>query len=259
MATGELHITREEKAWSALDGDTVAGEVRLWHAPDDRHRLFFDTWRADAYLPLTEAVSRDLGTDLYVTLDDAEFDAIDACTSAGFAEHRRESLYKVPADPAVTGLTVETAPLPVGITVISARDARVDRLRLLDDDVRQDVPGADGWRWDPGSFTEETFGRGFDPETYLVAVTPDGQYIGLIRVWNNRVPRLGLMAMRAPYRRRGITRALLRQVLGVVHQRGQPYVVAEADDENVASVTLLTSIGARRTGGSVELIRRYPH
>lgn len=260
VATDELHIAREGTtgAWRAFDGDTVAGEVGVWHRPDGRHQLFFDTWRADAYLPLTLAVARDLGQDLYTTLDDAEFDAFDACTEAGFTVHRRESYYKIPTDPAATGL--HNAKLPSDISVISAKAADVDQLRLLDDDLRQDVPGSDGWRWDAERFRNETHGRGFDPETYLVALADDGEYVGLARVWNNRGgPRLGLIAVRAPYRRRGLARALLGQAFQVVHARGQEHVTAEADDENRPSVTLLTSLGGRRTGGSVELIRRHPH
>jgi GNAT superfamily N-acetyltransferase len=266
VSTGELRVTRApgDLIWRALDGDTVAGEVRAWRRPDGRHALFFDAWRFDTYRPLADAVANDLRRDLFATLDDSEFDALDACARAGFTEHRRESCYKIPSDPALTGLG--DAALPPGVSVISAGEADIDRLRLLDDDLRQDVPGTDGWRWDPAGFKEETYRHRFDPETYLVAVAPDGQYAGLVRVWNNRVPRLGLVAVRAPYRRRGIARALLGRALGVLHERGAAgairetrYVVADADDENEPSVTLLSSLGARRTGGSVELIRRYPH
>ncbi|MGH3171768.1 MAG: GNAT family N-acetyltransferase [Trebonia sp.] len=259
MATEELHVTRESTAdaWRALDGTTVAGEVRVWRRPDGRKQLFFDTWRADAYLPLTRAVARDLGQDLYTMLDDAEFDAFDACVNAGFAVRRRESHYRIPTDPALTGL--DRAALPDGMAVLSARDADIGRLMLLDDDLRQDVPGSEGWHWEPQDFRDETFGRAFDPETYLIAVAPGGaDYAGLTRVWINRAgPRLGLIAVRVPYRRRGLARALLRQVFQVLHDRGQRNVTAEADDENEASVTLLTSLGARRTGGSVELVRRH--
>jgi hypothetical protein len=34
-------------------------------------------------------------------------------------------------------------------------------------------------------------------------------------------------------------------------------VSAEVDDTNVASTSLLIALGARRTGGSIELIKRY--
>jgi GNAT superfamily N-acetyltransferase len=243
--------------WRALDGDLVAGEVSAWLRPDDRCFLFFDTWRPDAYSPLTEAVAADLRRDLYVTLDDAEFEALDACAAAGFSVHRRESYYRIPTDPAVTGLAA--AAMPAGLDVLSALDADIGRLRLLDDALRQDVPGSDGWRWDVTEFRSETFSPFFDPATYLIAVAPaTGEYAGLVRVWRNRAgPRLGMIAILAPYRRRGAARALLRHAFAVLSARGEASATAEADDANVASVSLLTGIGARRYGGSVELIRRH--
>jgi ribosomal protein S18 acetylase RimI-like enzyme len=225
--------------------------------PDARCFLFFDSWRADAYPPLTEAVARDLRRDLYVTLEDAEFDAHDACAAAGFTVHRRESYYRIPTEPAVTGLA--GAVLPAGLDVLPAADADITRLRLLDDALRQDVPGTDGWRWDPDEFRAETFSPFFDPATYLVAVDrASGDYAGLVRVWRNRAgARLGLIAMLAPYRRRGAARALLGLAFAVLAARGTTSVVAEVDDTNTACVSLLTAIGARRYGGNVELIRRH--
>jgi ribosomal protein S18 acetylase RimI-like enzyme len=260
MAAVALAVSRMRPAltWRALDGDLVAGEVSARLRPDNRWFLYFDTWRADAYPPLADAVARDLGRDLYVTLEDAEYDALDACAKAGFAVHRRESCYRIPTDPAATGLT--GAVLPTGLDVLSAADADITRLRLLDDALRQDVPGCEGWRWDARQFRAETFSSFFDPATYLVAVDrASGQYAGLVRIWRNRAgPRLGLVAILAQYRRRGAARALLGQVFAVLAARGAASVTGEVDDTNVASVSLLTGLGARRHGGNVELIRRRP-
>lgn len=260
MGAAALAVSRMRPAlgWRAVDGDLVAGEVSARLRPDNRCFLYFDTWRADAYRPLADAVARDLGRDLYVTLEDAEYDALDACAQAGFAVHRRESCYRIPTDPAVTGLA--EAVLPAGLCVLSAADADITRLRLLDDALRQDVPGCEGWRWDAGQFRAETFSPFFDPATYLVAVDrASGEYAGLVRIWRNRAgPRLGLIATLARYRRRGVARALLGQAFTVLAARGATNVAGEADDTNVASVSLLTGLGARRYGGNVELIRRHP-
>ena len=198
MAAAALAVSRMRPAltWRALDGDLVAGEVSARLRPDNRWFLYFDTWRADAYPPLADAVACDLGRDLYVTLEDAEYDALDACAQAGFAVHRRESYYRIPADRAVAGLA--GAVLPAGLDVLSAADADITRLRLLDDALRQDVPGSAGWRWDAEQFRAETFGPFFDPATYLVAVDrASGEYAALVRIWRNRAgPRLGLIATR---------------------------------------------------------------
>lgn len=249
---------RPALTWRALDGDLVAGEVSARLRPDNRWFLYFDTWRADAYPPLADAVARDLGCDLHVTLEDAEYDALDACAQAEFTVHRRESYYRIPTDPAVTGLA--RAMLPAGLDVLSAADADITRLRLLDDALRQGVPGSKGWRWDAEEFRAETFSPFFDPATYLVAVDrASGEYAGLVRIWRNRAgPRLGLIATSAQYRRRGIARALLGQVFAVLAARGDTSVVGEAHDTNIASVSLLNGLGARRYGGNVELIRRQP-
>jgi len=260
MVAAALAVSRMLPAltWRALDGDLVAGEVSARLRPDNRCFLYFDTWRGDAYSPLADAVARDLGCDLYVTLEDAEYDALDACAQAGFAVHRRESYYRIPTDPAVTGLA--GVMLPAGLDILSAAGADITRLRLLDDALRQDLPGSEGWRWDAVEFRAETFGPFFDPATYLVAVDrASGEYAGLVRIWRSRAgPRLGLIATLAQYRRCGVARALLSGALAVLAARGATSVVGEVDDTNVASVSLLTGLGARRYGGSVELIRRQP-
>jgi len=260
MVAAALAVSRMRPAltWRALDGDLVAGEASARLRPDSRWFVYFDTWRADAYRPLADAVARDLGRDLYVTLEDAEYDALDACAQAGFGVYRRESYYRIPVDPVATGLA--RAVLPAGLDVLSAADAEISRLRLLDDALRQDVPGCEGWRWDAGQFRAETFSPFFDPATYLVAVDQaSGEYVGLVRIWRNRAgPRLGLIATLAQYRRRGVARALLGRAFAVLAARGATSVVGEVDDMNVASLLLLTGLGARRYGGNVELIRRQP-
>jgi GNAT superfamily N-acetyltransferase len=260
MAASALAVSRMRPAltWRAFDGDLVAGEVSARLRPDNRWFVYFDTWRADAYPPLADAVAGELGRDLYVTLEDAEYDALDACAAAGFAVHRRESYYRIPTDPAVTGLAA--AVLPAGLDVLSAADADLGRLRLLDDALRQDLPGSEGWRWGAAEFRAETFGRFFDPATYLIAADrTSGQYAGLVRIWRNRAgPRLGLIGTLAPYRRRGVARALLGRAFAVLAARGDASVAGEADDTNTASLSLLAGLGARRYGGSVELIRRQP-
>jgi GNAT superfamily N-acetyltransferase len=260
MGAPALAVSRMQPGltWRALDGDLVAGEVTARLRPDNRWFVYFDTWRADACPPLADAVARELGRDLYVTLEDAEYDALDACMRAGFTVHRRESYYRIPVDPAVTGLA--EAVLPAGLGVLSAADADITRLRLLDDALRQDVPGCEGWRWEAGQFRAETFTPFFDPATYLVAVErASGQYAGLVRIWRNRAgPRLGLIATLARYRRRGVASALLGQAFAVLAARGDASVVSEADDTNAACLSLLTRLGARRYGGSVELVRRQP-
>jgi ribosomal protein S18 acetylase RimI-like enzyme len=225
--------------------------IRTMIRPDGRCFVSFDANPVEVREQLEE-----LEGDLHATVDEADAEARRLHEQLGFVVNRRESNYLIPTHPQITGQGVGT---PRGVVLVGADRVDANRLRALDDALRQDVPGTDGWRWDDADFREETFESPyFDPATYLVAVEEaSGELAGLVRVWNNpRTPRLGLIAVLPSYRRRGLARALLARAFGVLHDRGQAEVSAEVDDANIASTTLLTALGARRTGGSVELIRR---
>jgi len=249
---GPTKVMREADGlhWLAVQEGEAAGEVRAWIRPDERCSVWFRDCQADSYAPLLAAITAEVGRDLYVELDEADTESLTRFVRLGFAVNRQEGHYLIPTDPAVNGLRA------ADVSLISAADADEDRLRLLDDLLRQDIPGADGWRWSAAGFHAETFSSQFDPETYLVAVGPSGEYTGLARIWiRPGTPRLGCIAVTRERRRTGLARALLARAFGVVHGRGQPEVSAEVDSANRASLTLMTSLGARRTGGTVELIR----
>jgi len=258
MVAPQLHVVRAPPGlvWRALDADRVVGAVTAFLMPDDRWFVAFDACREDSYEPLLAAVSGNTGSDSHTRVDDAEESMLELLGRNGFTVARRESNFLIPTDPQVTGLEVVAE--PDDVVVISAADAFEDDLRSLDEALRQDVPGAAGWKWDPGDFHEETFDSQFDPATYLIAVdSASGAYVGLARVWiGPGIPRLGLIATLAPHRRRGLATMLLARAFRVLHERGRPQVTAEVDDTNVAALSLLTRLGARRTGGSVELVRR---
>jgi ribosomal protein S18 acetylase RimI-like enzyme len=95
-----------------------------------------------------------------------------------------------------------------------------------------------------------------DPSKYAVAVQPD-QYVGLVRVAPvTRRPRIGLIAVRADLRRRGIARALLAHVLGSLHRSGIETASADVNESNGAATALFEGVGARRAGSTLELILR---
>ena len=185
---------------------------------------------------------------IYLTVDEAD---VDAYLALGFSVHRREGTYVVP-----TGAT-RVVP-PSGIALVDADGVDEERLRLLDDELRQDVPGSDGWRWAEAGFREETYeSPQFDPTTYLVAVDEaSGELVGIVRVWMRQpIPRLGFIGVRRDLRQRGIARALLGEVFSHLRDRGIAEVTTEIDETNVASRALLEGLGARRKGTSVELVR----
>lgn len=190
-------------------------------------------------------------SDVYCAVDATE---IDPYSALGFDVHRREGIYSVPTR------SVRIGRPPQGIVFARADEVDEKSLRLLDDELRQDVPGTQGWQWDEAAFREETYkATDFDPTTYLVALDEaTGEYVGIARVWMKRpTPRLGFIGVLTSFRRRGIARALLAEVFARLDERGFHEVTTEIDETNTASRTLLEGLGARRTGTSVELIRRY--
>ncbi len=237
--------------WLAWDGDHLVGILHPWRAPDGRHRLFYNTCRDDTYAALAGAIDGPC----YATVEVGN-EALDRLAAAGFEETRREHDYEIP-------VAVIDAPLPGDLHSISAADADIEKLMMLDCALREDVPGADGWQPDPVWFREETFGVGFDPLTYRIAVDPggnvdsEGSYVGLARVWCNpgRAPRLGMVGVLPAYRQKGLGRALIARAFATLAGRGVPLVTAEVDVTNTASNALMRSLGGVVSGGSVELFR----
>jgi ribosomal protein S18 acetylase RimI-like enzyme len=255
----DVAVTRTADGWVAHRGEVTIGRAAALVRPDSRCFVAFGACHAGAYRPLVEAIAQHLRRELYTEIGDTDVAALQRLVDLGFVVNRREHIYTVPTDPASTGLAEVV--VPVGFEVLTADRVREDRLRHLDDELRQDVPGTDGWRWDPRGFRKETYDAlDFDAATYLVAIErATGRYAGLVRVWNRPGgPRLGLIGVGRGYRRRGLARGLLARVLGVLHQRGEPEVTGEVDTTNAGSNRLLTGVGARRTGGYLELIRPWP-
>jgi ribosomal protein S18 acetylase RimI-like enzyme len=259
MTSSDVRVTRPTSTvvWRALAGGEVAGEARAMLRPDRRWYLSVDSWIASAFAALVSAVTDDLHQDLYTLVDEEDEGGLREWQAAGFTVLRREHNYQVPTD--LGGPVPAGATLPAGMSLISADAVDEDGLRVLDDALRQDVPGAGGWVNDPQEFREYTFDdRHFDPATYLVAVDDAHQaYAGLARVWNNSGhPRLGLIGVTPGYRRRGLAKVLLAAVFAPLRDRGISEVAAEVDADNIAANALLGGIGASRTGGSIELVRR---
>jgi RimJ/RimL family protein N-acetyltransferase len=244
----------EPLTWRAHDGGEVAGTVCAFLRADHRWFTWFESCREDCYVPLLAAVRADLGRDLLTSVDEADETALARFAGLGFTELRREGNFVIPAR-ADQG----AAAIPLGFEVISADAAGESRLRQFDDELRADTPGGDGWNWDPDDFHEETYdSREFEPATYLIGVDlASGRYAGLARIWMRpESAKLGFIAVAAPYRRRGLARALLGRVLAAAAERGQTEVTADVDDTNLASATLLAGFGGRRDGGTAELILR---
>jgi ribosomal protein S18 acetylase RimI-like enzyme len=91
---------------------------------------------------------------------------------------------------------------------------------------------------------------------YAVAA-PTGEYLGLLRLAPlPRQPRIVLLVVRADVRRRGIARAMLAHVLGVLHEAGHREAAADVHEGNRPAIGLVESLGARAASSNLELVLR---
>jgi ribosomal protein S18 acetylase RimI-like enzyme len=233
--------------WHALENDLVVGRGDAARRSDGRMFVSIDAWHGAAFDRLAEAMLAALPRPLHTVVDEADLDLTAQWRRAGFTTRRREWEYAVPTDPHATGLD---STLPPGVTVKAFGTVQEAPLRTLDRTIRDEVEAGPGWHDMPA---EVLVRPGLDPAKYAVAAR-SGHYVGLVRVaMVTRQPRIGLIAVRADQRRRGIARALLAHTLGALHHVGKETASAEVTESNVAATTLFEGIGARRTGSNLEL------
>jgi ribosomal protein S18 acetylase RimI-like enzyme len=243
--------------WNLVRGADTIASAHAMSRPDGRWFVSIDAWDDAAWAPLMTMMIKDLGCDLHTIVDESDEATQANWRRFGFEVARRELDYVIPVDPGVTGL-VESR-LPDGMVLLAADAVDETELRLLDDTLRADVPGGDGWLNDPQEFREHSFDeRYFDPATYLVALDDAvPAFAGLVRITVlPRRPRLGLIGVAPAYRRRGLARALLAAAFVALHDRGFTHVGAEVDATSTATIRLLEQIGGQRTGASVVMVRR---
>jgi GNAT superfamily N-acetyltransferase len=240
-ALDSLVLTRvSESCWHAVGDDRVIGRGEVSARPDGRRFLSIDVWRDDVFGRLAETMLPVLPKPLYTVVDEADAESAELWRGAGFEVRRREWECLVPTRPAE----------PSDVAVISPDE---ERLADLDRVIRAEVEASVGWHEMPA----ELLGPGVvDPSLYDVAII-EGRYVGLIRVTHvNRLPRIGLIAVREDSRRRGVGRALLSHALGSLHDRGINTASAELNESNAAALALFDSFGARRVGSNLELVLR---
>ncbi|MGY4099040.1 GNAT family N-acetyltransferase [Nocardia sp. R16R-3T] len=241
--------------WQAVNRGLLIGSGDVSPRPDGRLFVSIDTWQADAFGPLAATMLADLPRPLYTVVDEADRDLATCWERAGFTTRRREWEYLVPTDPQVTGLDAVVPPSDT--TILAAGAAAEGPLRKVDRAIRDEVEATVGWREMPAEILPRTGGDTVvDPSKYAVAAQSD-RYVGLIRVVQvTRLPRIGLIAVRADQHRRGIARALLAHALGALHQRGIARAATEVNESNAAATALFESIGAERVNSNLELVLR---
>ncbi|TCC24540.1 GNAT family N-acetyltransferase [Kribbella speibonae] len=250
MHTVRFTISRvADNQWHAIENDLVVGRGHATQRLDGRTFLSIDTWRDAVFHRLAAAMVADQPHDQvqYTVVDETDRDLLTNWVLAGFATWRREAEFAVPTGPS-------RATVPSGVVITTADEAP---LRELDRAIRGEVDAAVGWHTMPAEVLPWQGGtRPIDPSKYTVAVR-DGRYVGLVRVATmTRRPRIGLVAVLAAEQRHGVGRSLLDHVLDGLHSWGFEAATAEVDETNTAALALFEGRGARRTGTTLELIRR---
>ncbi|WP_127507680.1 GNAT family N-acetyltransferase [Actinoplanes solisilvae] len=241
-----LVITRVgERQWHALDDDLVVGRGDASPRPDGRLYLSVDAWHDSVFERLAAVMLAALPRPLYTVVDEADLDLTARWQQAGLTVRRREWEY-------VMASGTVSVPSPRGVTMLPAGRAELRPLRRLDRTIHAEIESSPGWDLMPAA----VLSRPLDPGRYLVAAGSDG-YVGLARLaLLPRHTRIGLIAVRASRRRRGIARAMLAEVLRSSQERGVPTVSAEVHEANAEAIALFEGAGARRHGSNLELVIR---
>lgn len=248
-----VNITRLEPGlWEALDDVRLAGRAEAVTRPDGRVFLSVDAWHRSVFDRLAREMLAALPGPLHTVVDETDHELLDGWRQAGLTVRRREWEYVVPTDAGGNGPVVS----PPGVTIVPAGSADEGPLRELDRVVRAEVEASVGWAEMPAEVLPRPAGDTVvDPSKYAAAVE-DGEYVGLIRVVQvTRLPRIGLVAVRADRQRRGIARLLLIHTLDVLRRAGIKTASAEVNEANEAATALFEGLGARRANSTVELMR----
>ncbi|MGV9668598.1 GNAT family N-acetyltransferase [Nocardia niigatensis] len=241
--------------WQAVENDLVVGCGDLSTRPDGRLFVSIDTWHDTVFDQLATAMLTTLRRPLHTVVDESDSDLLSRWARAGFTTRRREWEYLLPTDPGSTGLDA-TAP-PPDITIVPAGHAAEEPLRAVDRVIREEVEATTGWQNMPVEILRGVDGDTIVDRSKYVAAARSDRYVGLLRVVQvTRLPRIGLVAVRADHHRRGIARAMLAHALGALHARGITTATAEVNESNAAATALFEGIGARRVNSNLELVLR---
>lgn len=244
-------ITRvTEGHWRAVADDREVGRGDASRRSDGRIFLSVDAWHGAVFDRLAEAMLAALPRPLHTMVDGTDHDTTARWERAGMAvRRRREWLYAVP-----TGSRPDVVPPPAGVTLLPVGAAEDAPLQDVHSAIRAEIEATVGWVAMPVEMPPRPAGAPLDPAQYAVAAGP-GRYEGLVRVVaRRRHARIGLVAVRADRRRRGIGRALLVDVLAALHRGGVDTASADVDESNVAAMALFDGVGGRRVGSGLELV-----
>lgn len=250
----------DDDLWEAVDGASPPAALRTLLRPDGRRYLVLDRSRDDTggagvIEALLRTIRADVAGELVHRVDEHGTPEAEVFRAEGFHPARTELTVEITLDGQRLG-RLRRATVGAGLDLIGAADADLARLRALDEAIRVDIPGSEGWIWTPEAFAWETFGPDFDPATYRIAVDPSsGAYVGLLRVWMKPDgPVVGCLGVRRDRRGSRVTAMLVADVSATLLQRGHRTVRADVDALNRASLGVVGRFDHRVVRRTVELV-----
>lgn len=239
--------------WVALDDKRPIGLATALIRPDDRLFLSCRLTDESVFAPLLDAAVADLDRPVHLSIADHQQDRLRLADLAGFQVEVRNENFEVPF---WSALERTGSGHSARVELVQADQVDRDQLFTLDNELRQDVPGCEGWRGDRRWFEDEMTGDTFEPRAYVVARDrAGGQLIGLCRIWRNPVaPTLGLIGVRRTHRTGYPARMLLHAALSAASTWGSETFVAQTAHRSLQR--RLRSFGAVQTGETLQLVNR---
>lgn len=238
--------------WVAMTHGRIVASAVARVRPDDRVFVVFRSTEPGAYAGLANAIARELERPVHVTVDEADAVEIEELLTGGFhvemVTERFEVGFRVAQE------LVRRAWIPRGYRIESVTEVDEGKAFELDNALRNLVPGTDGWIGNRLWFRAELESAEFDPSAYLVTVTSDDRYVGLLRLWRNEAgPRLGLIGVLPEHRGRPLAAAMLREGLAAAAGWGHRTFSTEASPGNSHVYPRLARIADRSTGRLLQL------
>lgn len=234
--------------WVAYKGYGVVGVASGRRRPDGRTFVKFHSSQPDASTHLARFAAADVGVIHAVARSEAAKWELEA---AGFAVEVIDDEFEISFQAALRRLGRRRQ--PPQFVLRPPHELEEHRLVALDTELRQDVPGTDGWVTTAEAWRYEINSPEYDPAGYLIAIDSRlDSYAGLVRFWRNRdVPRLGLLAVARPYRGSLLASLLLRAGLAGAVGWGSAKFQTSTSPNNRSTHPALIRTGATPTS------RRY--
>ncbi len=243
--------------WVARQAGEVVGVATATHRPDSRQFVAFARSAPSSLAALAGAAAAKLPSariHTMVAANDAE--TVRALRAAGFDVEVVVERFRIAFARALAAL--RRAWVPEGFHLAHVDEVDEAQALELDNLLRRDVPGTDGWQGTLRMWRDElSESPPFDRSGYLVAVERvSGEPAGLIRFWRNpEGPRLGLLGVTRRHRGGPLAAGLLKSGLQAAADWGHETFVTETSPSNRVPYNAMARVGAQSQGRLLQLVR----